>query len=271
MANEFILTAIACDPEIVRAADEAGVDRIGIDIEQVSKCRRQADLPGARISDHRLDDLALVVRNVAHAQIFIRVNPIHAGSREEIEKALLLGAQVVMLPYFSTAREAACFVDLVGGRARPVLLVETAAAVARLREILAVAGVEEIMVGLNDLHLSLGLSSPFEVVTSDLLSMVAERVRGAGKHFGFGGLARIDDTTLPVAPDLVYAQYPRLGATSAWLSRSFFRGIAPGEIACAVVGLRGRLAYWACQPPSAWEGRRACLAALLQRLAEPQS
>ena len=125
-----------------------------------------------------------------------------------------------------------------------MLLIETAAAVTRLREILAVPGVEEIMIGLNDLSLSLELDNPFEVVTSDLMSAVAEWVLGAGVRFGFGGLARIDDGTLPVPPDLVAAQYPRLGVVSAWLSRSFFRGIASPEVPGAVRDLRARIAYW---------------------------
>jgi 2-keto-3-deoxy-L-rhamnonate aldolase RhmA len=263
VASDFILTAITRDPEIIRAADEAGVDRIGIDIERLNKAHRQSHVRGARVSDHVLDDLASVARNVTRAQIFIRVNPIHAGSSAEIEQALALGARVVMLPYLKTTAEAACFIDLVGGRATPVLLLETAAAVARLRPILAVQGVGEIMVGLNDLSLSLGLDNPFEVVVSDLLGLVADRVRAAGMRFGFGGLARVDDAKLPVHPDLVCAQYSRLGATSAWLSRSFFNGIPPCEIAGAVRDLRARLAYWAEQPPRVREQRRGELEAAL--------
>jgi 2-keto-3-deoxy-L-rhamnonate aldolase RhmA len=42
---------------------------------------------------------------------------------------------------------------MIDGRAKLVLLIETAVAAARIREIAAVRGVEEIMVGLNDLHI----------------------------------------------------------------------------------------------------------------------
>ena len=80
------------------------MDRIGIDIERVDKARRQSRLAGARISDHDLDDLASVVRNVTGAQVFIRVNPIHAGSAAEIHQAIAMGARIVMLPYLKTAR-----------------------------------------------------------------------------------------------------------------------------------------------------------------------
>jgi hypothetical protein len=62
-------------------------------------------------------------------------------------------------------------------------------------------------------------------LTSDEIPAIAEHVRAAGLRFGFGGVARADDRTLPVAPDLIYSQYPLLGATAAWLARSFFRDI----------------------------------------------
>ncbi|MGH7307117.1 MAG: aldolase/citrate lyase family protein [Candidatus Rokuibacteriota bacterium] len=263
-AKNFLLTAITRDPCVVRAADAAGVDRIGIDIERLGKADRQGSIPGARISDHSLDDLPAVAAHVTRAELFIRVNPIHDGSRAEIDRAIALGAGAVMLPYFTTADEAASFVGMIDGRASPVLLVETASAAAGIDEIVRVGGVAEIMVGLNDLHMSLGLPSHFDVVVSDLMETIAAAVRGGGMRFGFGGLARVDDAALPVPPDLVCAQYPRLGATSAWLSRSFFRGLArPFEIDAAVRTLRARLSFWADQPPSALAETRDRLTAVL--------
>jgi hypothetical protein len=125
--------------------------------------------------------------------------------------------------------------------------------------------VVEIFVGLNDLHLSLGLSNVFDVVVSGLMDAIAARVHDAGLRFGFGGLARYDDRTLPVPPDLVYAQYPRLDATSAWLARSFFAGLKPGGIGGAVRALRDRMNYWAGQPAAILADRREDLAAVLQK------
>jgi hypothetical protein len=173
-----------------------------------------------------------------------------------------------MLPYFTAARAVAEFVDLVGGRASCVLLLETAAALARVRDIVAVPGIAEVMIGLNDLHLSLGLANPFEVVVSDLIEVAARRVREAGLGFGFGGLARAGDDDLPVAPDLVYAQYPRLGASAAWLARSFFAARATAvDLTTEVVRLRARLAFWAGQPPAVLAEMRDQLALRLRALA----
>jgi hypothetical protein len=119
------------------------------------------------------------------------------------------------------------------------------------------------MVGLNDLHLSLALANPFEIVVSGRMQTMARCVQAAGMRFGFGGLARVSDTSLPIAPDLIIAQYPRLGATSAWLSRSFFRGIGPSQVAPEVHALRERLSYWAGQPQSTLSRQQARLAAAL--------
>jgi len=259
---------VTCDPAVIRHADKAGVDRIGIDIERMGKHLRQGNRPGYRISDHELDDLATVVSNVTNAEIFVRFNPLHPDSQSEIDRALDLGAQVVMLPSFTEPREAARFVKMVGGRAKPILLVETAAAAARISEFVAIEGVTEVMVGLNDLHISLGWSNPFEVMTSDLIVSIAAHVREAGIRFGVGGLARAEDSTLPVSPDLVYAQYPRLGATAAWLARSFYSGINTCEIPFEVRKLNERLAYWFAQPVSALTRQRDALATKIRDFGE---
>ncbi|MBZ5601445.1 MAG: aldolase [Acidobacteriia bacterium] len=264
MPDSFILTAITADPEIVRAADRAGVDRIGIDIERIGKQSRQGHLREARFAAHQLEDLAQVTATLKHARVFARLNPFYDQSRHEIETALALGAQVLMLPYFQGPAEVAAFLDIVAGRAAVVPLLETAAAARRVQEIAALAGLQEIMVGLNDLSLSLGLSSPFEAVALPLMTRIAQCVRGAGLRFGFGGLARVTDASLPVHPDLVCAQYARLGATSAWLARSFYRGLRPEQIAPAVDALRDRLREWSGQPAAVLEEQRDLLAQAVQ-------
>jgi len=265
-AKPFVLTALTRDPTVIQAADLAGVDRIGIDIERLGKDHRQSHKPELRFSDHRLEDLQTVSANVRKAEIFARLNPLHAGTRAEIEQSLALGARAIMLPFFTSPEEAASFVEMIAGRAKPLLLVETAAAVKRIREIVTIDGVNEIMVGLNDLHLSLGLGHPFEVLLSDGLYEVAEQVRGAGLRFGFGGVARFDDPSLPVSPDLILAQYALLGGATAWLSRSFFRGLPAPDIPEAVQQLRHRLDYWTMQPTAALERQRDQLAAALRAM-----
>lgn len=265
MATAFLLTALTRDPAVIRAADAAGVDRIGIDLERLGKHLRQDPREGVRISDHQLEDLAAVASNVRRAEIFARLNPLHQGTREEVDRAIELGARVLMLPYFAEPADAASFLDLVAGRATAVLLVETAAAACRIREIVTLPGISEIMVGLNDLRRSLGLGNPFDVLTSDLIVSVSRITRDAGLRFGFGGLGRVLDDSLPVPSDLVYAQYPRLGATAAWLARSFYTGIGPHQIPVAVRQLRHRLAWWYAQSPAALQAQYEALEEAVHR------
>lgn len=248
MPGHFILTAITKDPVLAARADAAGVDRIGVDIERLGKLARQGHIPNARISDHELADLNQLNRVVRRAALFARLNPLHNGSKDEIEEALARRASVLMLPFFTTAHEVERFVQLVDGRAEIVLLLETAAAAVRLHEILSVPGISEMIVGLNDLHRSTGVGHHFELVASDLMTLLSQQVRGQGLRFGFGGLARAGDDHLPIPSDLVLAQHARLISLSSWLSRSFF-GPTPEsvDIGAEVSRLRKRLAFWETQ------------------------
>jgi hypothetical protein len=250
--SSFTLTVITRDLHLARRAAAAGVDRIGVDVERLSKLDRQGHVPGARISDHELTDLAALRSGIGRAALFARLNSIHAQSRDEVDAAITGGATVLMLPFFKGPSEVEAFVRFVDGRARVVLLLETMAAVVRLHDVLDVDGISEVMVGLNDLRLSSGVDSPFEAVASDLFTAVARQVLERGCAFGFGGLPRVGDETLPVSPDLVIAQHARLGSTSAWLSRSFF-GANPDALNLVdeVSRLRDRIRYWMHQPPDA--------------------
>lgn len=247
--DEFRLTLITNDPALAAKGDVSGVDRIGVDLEMLGKAERQAGQK-TRLSGHTTEDLAVVAASLRRAELFVRVNPVNAGTSAEVEAVLSHGAQVLMLPYFRTAGEVETFVRLVDGRAAVMILVETASALVRIREILAVPGVQEVMVGLNDLRLELGVRNHFEVLVSPLMDAVASEVRKAKLPFSIGGVARVDDVSLPVSPDLILAQYARLGATGAWISRSFFEGVpADWDFGAAVASVRQRLTEWASASP----------------------
>ena len=257
------LTLLTADPDLARRADQAGVDRIGIDIERFGKAERQRSHPGARLSSHRVEDLGTLSPQIHRARLSCRIDPPHPGSGSQIERAIEFGATSLTLPFFRQVREAVAFVDAVGGRAETILLVETAAAAVRIESLAALDGVDEIMIGLNDLGWDCRLETGFEFLCSPLMEAIANTVRARGKRLGIGGLARWDDDSLPVRPDLVYAQHARLGASAAWLARSFLVGLTPTELGDAVATARTRLDYWARQPPEALEGARAALARVL--------
>ena len=263
--NRFRLTLITGDAAVADIADRAGVDRIGVDLERLGKAARQVG-HDTFISPHTWEDLGAIRQAVRKAELLVRLNPLNPGTAFEVEAALGLGAEVLMLPYFRTPAEVETFVRIVRGRAAVHPLIETAPALVRVREIAAVRGVDEVMIGLNDLRLQLGVASHFEVLASPLTDVVAHEIRRAGLPLAIGGVAPPGLAGLPVDPDLVLAQYPRLDATGAWLARSFVRAVGAGaDFARGVVELRDRLTHWASETPAALEEQREQLARLAMR------
>ena len=144
-----------------------------------------------------------------------------------MEKAIAYGADILMLPMVLTRQEVEQYVAYVRGRARVCIMVETAQALARLDEILNVRGVDEIFVGLNDLHISMGLSFMFELLSGGLVEYVANKCKKRGMPFGFGGIARIGDGILPA--ERILAEHVFLGSSSVILSRTF-KGEAENDL-----------------------------------------
>jgi hypothetical protein len=243
-AAGLTLTLLHHDPAWIRAAAEAGVERIGLDIERLHKERRQRSVADARIQQHELSDFLAIETNAPTLSRFARLNPWHPGSAEEIEQALSYGTTSLMLPYFRSVDEPAAFIQQIAGRARVVLLFETFASVVRIHEVLQLEGISEVMVGMNDLHLESQLHNPFEICASPLMDMIAAQVHARGLTFGFGAVAALTDS-LPVSPDLLLARMAQLGVTSTWISRSLLKSLAePKHLSNEIERIRQRFAYW---------------------------
>ena len=216
------LMYITNNPRIAALADEAGVDRIFVDLETVGKQLRQGGMNTVQ-SDHTLADIRAVRPAVKRAELLVRVNPIYDWSREEIDAVIDVGADVLMLPYFQTAAQVEKFLSYVGGRARTILLVETPEAVENLDEILALPGIDECHIGLNDLHLGYGRKFMFELLADGTVDRIVDRFKAHGIPFGIGGIARLGRGALPA--ERILAEHVRLGSQAVILSRSFCNDI----------------------------------------------
>jgi len=213
---------ITNDPQVAAFAVANGVGRIMVDIERLGKVERQAGRSTV-ISDHHISDVSRIRIAVPKADILLRINPWHAGSPAEIAEGIAADADHIMLPMVRDQHEvSAATACLKGSRVGLVPLIETPAAMARLSNIVQVAGVSEIYIGLNDLHLGLGLTFMFEIVAGGLLDHMAGIVREARLPFGFGGIATLGGGAVPA--ELVLAEHRRLGSTRVILSRAFSRG-----------------------------------------------
>lgn len=211
-------------PEIAQIAETAGVDRIFVDMEYIGKTERQGGMDTVQ-SYHTVEDVARIRGAIGKAELMVRCNPIHratseySSSAEEIDGIVKNGADIIMLPYFKSATEVKTFIDLVGGRARTLPLVETPEAVESIDEILDLPGVDEIYIGLNDLSLGYHKKFMFELLADGTVEKLCFKFRQKGIPYGFGGIASVGKGLLPA--EKVIREHYRLGSTSVILSRSF--------------------------------------------------
>ena len=209
---------LASTPEDAKKAQAAGIDRVFYDLEYIGKAERQRGRDTVK-SMNSIEDIPSVREVLTTSKLLVRTNPIHAYSNNEVEKAIKYGADILMLPMVIDHHDVEQYVEMVNGRAKVFIMIETAAAMARIDKIMAVPGVDELFIGLNDLHISMGLTFMFELLSGGLVEYMAEKCKQKGTAFGFGGIARIGEGMLP--SDYILGEHVRLGSSSVILSRTF--------------------------------------------------
>lgn len=213
------LMYITNDPAVARIAVDAGVDRIFIDMEVLGKAERQGGMDTVQ-SHHVPADIAAVHSAIGdRAEIMARVNPLNHDSQAEINAAVANGADVIMLPMWRTAEDLRQLVQMVGGRAKVMPLLETDAAAEHLADALRVPGVDQMHIGLNDLHLCYHRKFLFQLLTDGTVDRLCTQLRAAGLPFGFGGVGRPGSGALPA--EYIIGEHYRLGSQYVILSRSF--------------------------------------------------
>ena len=212
------LMYITNNPYVASVADSCGVDRIWIDLETLGKEVRQRGMDSVK-SHHSISDIVKVKSVLKNSDMLVRTNPINNDSACEIEKIINNGADYVMLPMWKSLYDVKRFIECVGGRAKTVLLLETKEAVECLDEVLDYGGFDEIHIGLNDLHLSYGLTFMFELLSSGVVEKLCKKINKYSIPYGFGGIARLGGGM--ISAEKIVAEHYRLGSTRAILSRSF--------------------------------------------------
>lgn len=204
--------------EIAKIAQEAGVDRIWVDMEWIGKDERQKGLDTVK-SHHTIEDIKKLRPIINKSQLMVRINPIHEGTCNEIEKTIELGADVIMLPMFKTIKEVKYFLNCIKGRVTTILLIETIEATQILDELIAINGIDEFYIGLNDLSLAMKKNFMFDLLRDGVVDEIVNKLKITGKPYGFGGIARLNKGVVP--SEYIIAEHYRLGSTRAILSRSF--------------------------------------------------
>ena len=204
--------------EVAKIAQKYGVDRIWIDLEVLGKEERQKGMNTVK-SNHQIEDIKKIRPYLDKAELLVRVNPINPNSKEEIENVIGAGANIIMLPMWKSVEEVKQFITFVENRVKTTLLLETKEAVECLDEVLNLDKIDEIHIGLNDLHLSYGLKFMFEPLANGLVENICKKIKVKNIPYGFGGIAKIGEGTLP-AEDILEEHF-RLGSSRVILSRSF--------------------------------------------------
>ena len=213
---------ITNNPQIATDAEVAGVSRIMVDLESIGKKERQASRT-TFISSHQVSDIAKVRDVLKSSELIVRINPIYDGTKQEIEQAVSGGADTIMLPMITDMEQLEQAADIISGRAKLMPLVETSYSMAHIAEIAEHPAVAEVYIGLNDLHLSLGLDFLFEPLALGLLDWMVKQINPSGKSFGFGGIATMGSGELPA--EYILAEHIRLGSTCVILSSRFCKDI----------------------------------------------
>lgn len=218
------LMYITNNPVVARIAENAGVDWIFLDMEVIGKAFRQSGLNTVQ-NHHTVDDIKRIRKAIKKSKLLVRVNPIHdavdnyPSSKDEIDASIEAGADILMLPYFKTVEEVKTFIRLVNGRAKTLLLLETVEAANLIDEILEVPGIDMIHLGLNDMHLELGMKFMFELLADGTVERLGDKIKAKGIPFGFGGIATLDGGALQGS--MVLKEHVRLGSSMVIVSRSF--------------------------------------------------
>lgn len=214
MFNYLFITNV---PEVASFAESSGVSRIFVDLEINGKEERQGHLDTV-ISRHDFSDIRKIKDVLSSAELLVRLNPLYRHSKTEVNKAIDAGADIIMLPMFRTVEEVFEFGNMIDGRAKFIPLIETKEAAELAYQICRLDCVTEVHIGLNDLHLDLGLSFMFELLSNGYVDNIVSQLN---KPYGIGGIARYGEGMIP--GEMVMIEHIRLKSSAVILSRTFHR------------------------------------------------
>ena len=197
----------------------AGAAGVIVDWERRGKARRQAG-EGTQINSDTPADLARV-RAATDGRVLCRLNGAGPWTPDEVDRAVALGADEVLLPMVRTPEQVDRALDATAGRVGLGILVETQEAADRVEE-LAARPLSRVYLGLNDLRIDRGS----DVLFAPLVDGTVDRVRAACEvPFGVAGLTR-PDAGWPVPSRLLVGELGRLNAEFTFLRRSFTADVA---------------------------------------------
>ncbi len=239
------LFAFTACPVRAAAVVRAGAAGVIVDWERRGKARRQAG-QDTQINEDTAADLAAVRSAVPRGRsgaVLCRINGAGPTTAEEVQLAVALGVDEVLLPMVRTTADVDLALDAVAGRCGLGILVETQAAVDAV-DALVRRPLSRVYVGLNDLRIDRGSDALFAPLVDGTAERVARAVRASRRSpvpFGIAGLT-LPDCGRPVPSRVLAGELVRLGAAFTFLRRSFWADTAGADLSAAVPRLHGACA-----------------------------
>ncbi|GAB5527905.1 MAG: hypothetical protein Roseis2KO_57770 [Roseivirga sp.] len=216
MNQSLALYVFYTDVDKAKKCIEAGVNGIVIDWERAGKRHRQS-LFDTQINQHGLRDLA-DARELFTGSIVCRVNGGEELGRDEIQRAIDHGADEIMIPMIKSVRQAEEALNLIDGKAKSIIMIETEEAVRSAEEI-GKLPLDKVYVGFNDLAISRNVSNIFLPLIDGTMEEISSSLQ---VEFGFAGLTH-PEMGYPLPSILLLNEMKALGASFTLLRRSFFR------------------------------------------------
>ena len=201
--------------------------------------------------------------------VVCRVNRWSPWTPGEIDLAIELGADEVLLPMVRRPAEVDAALAAVAGRCGLGVLVETMEAVRNV-EALAARPLTRIYLGLNDLRIDRGGGPLFLALVDGTVDRVAGAANGAGISFGVAGLT-LPEAGRPVPCRLVLGALARAGASFTFLRRSFWADTAGRDLGVEVPRILTAAGAARRRLPGEVEADHAELAAAVEVMTEDQA
>ena len=214
------------DAAFAAAAVRAGAAGVIVDWERRGKRERQAGAD-TQVNADTPADLARV-RAGTPGRVLCRVNGWGPWSAAEIDRAVELGADEVLLPMVRQPAEVDAALAVAGDRCGLGILVETSEAVRRIDDLVR-RPVARLYVGLNDLMIDRGGRTLFAALVDGTVDRIREATP-AGIPFGVAGLT-LPEGGFPIPCRLLAAELARLDASFTFLRRSFCADVAGRDLA----------------------------------------
>jgi len=230
-ASHFDFFLFTNDVPTAQATAAAGIDGFVIDWESNGKYDRQTGAD-TEINHDTPDDLRAIRAGVS-GRVLCRINGFGVGTPDEVDLAVNGGADEILLPMVRTVEEVETTLDLVGGRCRLGILIETGDAV-RLAPALGRLPLSRVYVGLNDLAIDRGSRNIFVALCDGTVEHVRSHVR---VPFGVAGLT-LPEQGFPIPCRLLIGEMARLGCEFTFLRRSFRRDVQGRDMRVEVPRMR---------------------------------